>query len=371
MSKRAVSAAAKAVFVIAEAGVNHNGSLDFALQLVDVAAEAGADAVKFQTFRAKDLVSAGAPQARYARRAVGAAQSQIEMIRALELGWSAHRVLAQRCRQRGIEFLSTPFGADLVDKLIAETGMRRVKLPSGEITNPFLLLAAAKTGRPIILSTGMSTLAEVQQALRVLAFGMTGRGRGSMAAFADAYATAKARMALLERVTLLHCTTEYPAPFESVHLRAMDTLAETFGLAVGYSDHTKGTAVAIAAVARGAAVIEKHFTLDRALPGPDHAASLEPDELAAMVTAIRDVESALGQSTKTVAKAERANRAVARRSLVARRRIPAGTVLTAADLTCKRPGTGISPMRYWEVLGQPATRDYMPDELIEDATKSS
>ncbi len=353
------------VRVIAEAGVNHNGDLGLALRLVDAAADAGADVVKFQTFRAEALATAGAAKAAYQVKNTRAAGSQLEMLRRLELAPADHHVLIERCRRRGIAFMSTAFDADSL-AFLATLDMPAIKLPSGDLTCAPLLLLAARLRRPLIVSTGMGTLAEVEQALGVIAFGLTRddepRGRAD---FEAAYADPATREILRRHVTLLHCVTQYPAPPETVNLRAMDTLGAAFGLRVGYSDHTSGTAVTIAAVARGATTIEKHFTLDRQLPGPDHAASLEPAELAAMVQAIRTVESALGHAHKGPVPAEVGNRPVARRSLVAARPIRRGDILQAEMLIAKRPGTGLSPFLLWELIGRPATRDYATDDPIE------
>lgn len=324
------------VEIIAEAGVNHNGSLELALRLIDEAARAGADTVKFQTFRSEKVITKHAPKAAYQQRTTGTEQSQLDMVRALELNAAAHEKLIARCRERNIRFLSTPFDEESVD-LLQQLGLDRLKVPSGEITNLLLLRKVAHTGLPVILSTGMSTLDDIEAALQVLP---------------------------RERVTLLHCTTEYPAPLDDVNLRAMLTMRERFGLPVGYSDHTDGIAVPLAAVALGATVIEKHFTLDRNMPGPDHQASLEPAALAEMVRGIRAVEKALGSPEKRVAASERKNLAIARRSLVASRPIRKGERFTLENLTAKRPGTGVSPMRLDEILGRTADRDYAEDEPI-------
>ncbi|MEI7818137.1 MAG: N-acetylneuraminate synthase, partial [Desulfuromonadales bacterium] len=273
-------------YIIAEAGVNHNGSLALAKKLVEVAADAGADAVKFQTFKADSLVSRLAPKAEYQSKATGADESQYEMIRKLELDEQAHEMLIEHCTVCGIQFLSTPFDLESVDLLAGRFDLSCIKIPSGDITNGPLLLKIAHTGKPVILSTGMSTLGEIEEALGVLAFGYLGVGEPSPAVFRLAYCSIQGQELLLEKVTLLHCTTEYPAPVEEVNLNTLDTLRSAFGLPVGYSDHTEGITVPIAAVARGAVIIEKHFTLDRTLPGPDHKASLEPTELKQMVTAI-------------------------------------------------------------------------------------
>lgn len=334
----------KHTIIIAEAGVNHNGRLDLALQLVDAAAAAGADYVKFQTFKAKDLVTATAPRAAYQRQACPQDKddSQMAMLSALELSYEDFNTLAQHCRERHIGFMSTPFDLTSIE-FLASLGMDYWKIPSGEITDlPYLRAIAAHPGK-VIMSTGMSSVAEVEAALRALE------------------AAGKSRRDII----LLHCTTQYPAPLESVNLRAMDTLATLGCAAVGYSDHTRGITVPIAAAARGARVIEKHFTLSRGMEGPDHKASLEPSELADMVKAIRDVETALGSSEKVVTTAESANVAVARRSIVAARHIIKGQTITAEDITAKRPGTGLSPMLWDDVVGTKAARDYDTNEFIE------
>jgi N-acetylneuraminate synthase len=352
--------------IIAEAGVNHNGSLDRALDMVDVAAEAGADTIKFQTFRAGRLVTRAAPKARYQRQTTDGDDSQFEMLRRLELDDDMHRALLARCRDRGIKFLSTPFDPRSLRYLAEDLGLPVLKISSGDLTNPLVLLEAGRSGRQVILSTGMATLAEIEAALAVLAFGYAaGEEPPSTAAFEAAWGKPEGRAAVTRNVVVLHCTTEYPAPFEEVNLRAMATIAAAFGLRVGYSDHTKGIAVPIAAVALGAVVIEKHFTLDRNLPGPDHAASIEPHELKRMVRSIREVERALGSKEKAPAASETQNIAVARKSLTAAAEIASSEPFTAENLTVKRPGTGVSPMRYWDLLGRASDRAYKTDETIE------
>jgi N-acetylneuraminate synthase len=349
---------------IAEAGVNHNGSADTALALVDAAAAAGADVVKFQSFRADKLVTRQAPKAEYQVSNTGESGSQLAMLARLELPHAVHAALVQRARERGIRFMSTAFDAESLAYL-ATLDMPAVKIPSGDITCAPLLLQAARLRRPLIVSTGMSTLTDIENALGVIAFGLTRegepRGRADCAA---AFADAAGQAALRAHVTLLHCVTQYPASPESVNLRAIRTMSEAFGLPVGYSDHTLGIDVAIAAVALGATVIEKHFTLDRGMPGPDHRASLEPGELTRLVTAIRVVERALGTPAKQPAPQEIANLAVARRSLVAARAIRRGETFTADMLVAKRPGTGISPLEIWDLVGTVAARDFAPDELV-------
>lgn len=352
--------------VIAEAGVNHNGSLDRAIAMVDAAAESGADAVKFQTFRARELVSRRAAKAPYQVSATGSEGTQLEMLSRLELDDEAHRALKARAEKRGLLFLSTPFDARSVDFLSRDLGVTMLKIGSGEITNAPLLLRAAGTRKPIILSTGMSTLEEVRLALGALAFGYLGRSeRPAQAAFLEAGASKEGNAVLAERVTLLHCTSNYPALCEEANLRALATLREQFGLAVGYSDHTLGIFAALAATALGARIIEKHFTLDRNLPGPDHRASATPEELGALVRGVREVQLALGSSEKTPASSELPTRAVARRSLTAARAIRKGDVFSEDNLAVKRPGDGVSPMQYWDWLGRRATRDYAPDDRIE------
>ncbi len=350
--------------VIAEAGVNHNGSLELALQLIDVAAAAGADVVKFQTFRADLLATASAAKAEYQSRNTDAHESQLEMLRKLELSAADHGALVDRCRQRGIRFMSTAFDAPSL-ALLAKLDMPAFKIPSGDITNGPMLLQAARLRRPLIMSTGMSTLIEIEQALGVIAFGLTRDDEPAGAAtFTAAYASHEGRAALAQYVSLLHCVTQYPAPVGAANLRAMDTMAATFGLPVGYSDHTLGIEVAVAAVAHGASIIEKHFTLDRSMPGPDHAASLEPKELQQLVASIRLVEEALGSPGKAPVESELANRHAARRSLVAARHIRAGEVLQLDMLAAKRPGDGLSPLCLWDTIGLIASRDYEPDEPI-------
>jgi N-acetylneuraminate synthase len=352
-------------YIIAEAGVNHNGSLDMAMRLVDVAADAGADAVKFQTFKTEKVVCRNAPKADYQNRTTGPSESQFDMIKKLELDEAAHEALLRHCREKKIQFLSTPFDLDSVSFLSQRLNLPSLKISSGDITNAPLLLKIANTGKVVLLSTGMSSLGEIELALGVLAFGfLSPVEKPSVAAFSEAYCSDDGQHALREKVVLLHCTTEYPAPIEDVNLLSMDTLRDAFGLRVGYSDHTQGIAVALAAAARGAAVVEKHFTLDQNLPGPDHRASLDPHELYAMVDGIRQIESALGRSAKFPAPSELKNRDIARKSLVTSRAIIRGEVFTAENLTTKRPGTGIKPILYWEWLGKKAPRSYQEDELV-------
>jgi N-acetylneuraminate synthase len=327
------------VFIIAEAGVNHNGSLDLALQLVDAAKASGADAVKFQTFRADQLATRSAHKAAYQERTTAESETQFEMLQRLELDTDAHRRILKHCGESGIQFLSSPFDIQSID-LLDLLDVSLYKVPSGEITNfPFLRRLAQKR-RPIILSTGMSTLGEVEEAVQVLGDAGT------------------------RQLTLLHCVTEYPAPYGEVNLRAMQTLKLAFGLPVGYSDHTPGIEISIAATALGAEVIEKHFTLDRSLPGPDHAASLEPDELKEMVTAIRNVEAALGSGIKAPAPCEVPNISVARKSIVAAKPLPAGHKLCEEDLEIKRPGDGLASKFIPALLGRTLRASVDRDAVI-------
>ena len=330
------------VLIIAEAGVNHNGDLELARRLIDVAAEAGADLVKFQTFKADRLVTATARKADYQTSNSGGGETQHEMLRRLELSPAAHQELITHCATRGIGFFSTGFDNESVD-FLASLSQERFKIPSGEITNLPYLRNMGRYGREIILSTGMATLGDIEAAIDVLE--QAGTPRAS--------------------ITVLHCTTEYPTPMNEVNLRAMQSIGRAFGVKVGYSDHTPGIEVAIAAVALGATIIEKHFTLDRDLPGPDHKASLEPGELKSMVMAIRNIEMALGDGVKQLTPSEIRNRPIVRKSLVAVRPIKAGEPFTSENLGCKRPGTGISPMQWNQVVGARARHDYAIDELIE------
>ena len=363
-----------APFLIAEAGVNHNGDLGRALAMVDAAADAGADAVKFQSFRTDALASRHAGAAPY-QRAACQVEDQRALLRRLELTPEMHAAIIERCRTRKIEFLSTPFDLDSLEFLAGTKALKRLKLGSGEVTNGPLLLAAARTGLPLILSTGMATLEEIAEALAVLDYGYEPKGStpspGALRAWPrsqwpldDKGSSTPAWSQLAGKVTLLHCTTAYPAPPGSINLRAMDDLAVRFGLPVGFSDHSRGLHISIAAAARGAVVIEKHFTLDRGLVGPDHAASLEPGELAELAAQLRDIAAALGDGHKRPAAEEAANAAVARRSLVAARPIRRGEPFSPDNLTCKRPAGGLSPMLYWDLLGRPAPQDYEADALI-------
>lgn len=327
--------------IIAEAGVNHNGDIALAKQLIEVAAAAGADLVKFQTFTADRLATVDAVKATYQRQTGDADESQHAMLKRLELSHAEHQILIEHCRQCNIEFFSTGFDIPSIDMLVS-LGIQRLKAPSGELTNLPYLRHMGGQGRPVILSTGMATLGEVEAAIEVLMSAGISR----------------------DDITVLHCNTEYPTPMVDVNLRAMQSIQAAFGVKVGYSDHTAGIEVAIAAVSMGACIIEKHFTLDRTLPGPDHRASLEPAELKSMVHAIRNIELALGNGIKRPSASELHNKPIARKSIVAARPIRAGETFSADNLTAKRPGTGLSPMCWDEVIGHIAPRDFATDELI-------
>ncbi len=328
-------------FIIAEAGVNHNGSIEIAKKLIDVAAECGVDAVKFQTFKAERVVSRYAPKAEYQKKTTTADESPLEMIKKLELDEAAHQTLIDYCKNKNILFLSTPFDLESIE-LLNELGLDIFKIPSGEITNLPYLRKIGTLKKEIILSTGMADLGEIEDALDVL----TGAGTK------------------LKDITVLHCNTEYPTPMKDVNLLAMITMKNTFGVKVGYSDHTLGIEIPVAAVVLGAEVIEKHFTLDRSMEGPDHKASLEPNEFTAMVKAIRNIEKALGDGIKRPSPSERKNIDLVRKSIVAARDIKQEEVFTEENLTVKRPGTGISPMRWDGVIGRRASKDYKQDDLI-------
>ena len=328
--------------IIAEAGVNHNGSLELAKRLVDEAVKAGVDYVKFQTFKAKNLVSFSAEKADYQKETTNTDESQFEMIKKLELNISAHKELVDYCNSRGIRFISTPFDLDSID-LLFDLGVDFYKIGSGEITNyPYLKKIASK-GLPVVLSTGMSNLDEIKEAFNLLIDNGLKK----------------------EQISLLHANTEYPTPYNDVNLNAMLTLRDVFKVTVGYSDHTKGIEVPIAAVALGAKIIEKHFTVDRTMEGPDHKASLEPEELKMMVDSIRNIEQTLGSGIKQPSESEKKNIIIARKSIVAARNILKGELFTEENITTKRPGNGISPMRWNEILGNTAQKDFKTDDLIE------
>ena len=333
---------ANRTLIIAEAGVNHNGDLELAKQLIDVAANAGADYVKFQTYSADRIVSRSALKAEYQQQTTDASETQYEMLKRLELSHEMHLELIKHCEKQSIKFLSTGFDIESVELLVG-LGIDLIKIPSGEITNLPYLRFIGSLGLPVILSSGMSTMDEIGDALKILEYAGLSR----------------------LQVTVLHCTTEYPTPMNEVNLRAIASIRNTFGVDVGYSDHTVGIEVSIAAVALGASVIEKHFTLDRSLPGPDHKASLEPNELIAMVKAIRNIEDSLGSGIKVPALSEIKNMYIARKSIMAKQQITKGEILSTANLIVKRPGDGISPMHWDLLVGQIASRDYLPDEMID------
>lgn len=328
--------------IIAEAGVNHNGDIGLAKKLIAAAAAAGADLVKFQTFSAKNLVSSSAQKAEYQKKTTESSESQLEMIQKLELSREDHAVLIQECSAHGIGFFSTAFDFQSFDLLMELGCLEQIKIPSGELTNLPLLRYMSRFGKPLLLSTGMANLGEIEAAIEAVEAAGTPR----------------------HLITVLHCTTEYPTPMEDVNLRAMVAMKKAFGVSTGYSDHTAGIEIPLAAAALGATVIEKHFTLDRNLPGPDHKASLEPHELKAMVEGIRNVERALGDGVKRPSPSELKNKPIARKSLVAIRPIRAGETLSAENMAAKRPGTGLSPMRWDEVIGRTAIKDFAVDELI-------
>ncbi len=328
--------------IIAEAGVNHNGDMELAKQLIDVAAEAGADFVKFQTFKADRLATRTAKKADYQNESTDIKESQYEMLKRLELTLDMHKELIAHCAMRNIRFFSTGFDVESLD-MLASLGLDSFKVPSGEITNLPYLRHVGLISKSVILSTGMANMGEIEAAIEVL----------------------EQAGVVRTNITVLHCTTEYPTPMREVNLRAMQSIQKAFGVAVGYSDHTVGIEVAIAAVAMGASVIEKHFTIDRNLAGPDHKASLEPNELKSMVTSIRNVEFALGDGVKRITPSEAKNKPIARKSLVAKCAISRGDVFTAENITVKRPGSGVSPMRWDEVIGRIASSDYSADDLIE------
>ncbi len=331
------------VIIIAEAGVNHNGSLEIAKLLVDKAVEAGTDIIKFQTFKSEKLVSKSAKQAEYQQKNIGKqGGSQLDMLKSLELSEDEHRELLDYCKKNGIRFLSTAFDMDSIE-FLHSLNLGLWKIPSGEVTNYPYLRKIAQYHEPVILSTGMCEMSDIEVAIKVLVEnGLS-----------------------VDQITVLHCNTEYPTPFKDVNLKAMLTIGDKFGVKIGYSDHTMGIEVPIAAVALGATIIEKHFTLDKKMEGPDHKASLEPDELKAMVTAIRNIELAFGTGHKSITESERKNLEAARKSIVASRQIKKGELFTEENLTVKRPGNGISPMRWNEVIGQIAKRDFLEDQLIE------
>lgn len=361
-----------AVKIIAEAGVNHNGDMAIAYELVRAAQQAGADAVKFQTFTASELVTEEAQQCDYQVRNTQKVESQLAMLERLELSRQDHIELQQFCHQIGIEFLSSAFDSNSLQFLVDDLKLKTLKIASGEITNLPFLLEHAQTGCDLIISTGMSTLSEVQTALEVLAFGLIKHKTEvpSAAKFKHAYESDEGQYSLKQKVTVLHCTTEYPAPLSSINLRALDTLKEAFELPVGYSDHSDGITVSIAAVAREATVIEKHFTLDKTMSGPDHQASLDPNQLSEMVTAIRAIELALGDGIKKPVETELDNRRHARKSLICAKDIAKGELFSQHNVTIKRPGDGLPPSLYWQLIGTESTQDYVAGSKIMEEISS-
>lgn len=357
-----------ATLIIAEAGVNHNGQLDIAYQLVDAAVEAGVDIIKFQTFKAEKLVTQYAKQAQYQSTNTEKDESQYAMLKKLELTFEEHMLVYKYCQQKGIEYLSTAFDEDSLYFLANDIGLKLLKIPSGEITNAPLVLAHAYTGLHLIVSTGMATLEEIKLALGVIAFGLLNRSTRenapSINAFKAAYDSVEGKKLLADKVSLLHCTTEYPAPYEEVNLNAIELMKDEFNLPTGYSDHTEGILIPPIAVAKGAVIVEKHFTLNRKMKGPDHKASIEPEELSQMVKDIRLVELVLGCKNKSPTVSERKNIPVARKSIVASKSIEKGKFFTTDNLTVLRPGSGVSPMNYFDLIGRKANKDYKSGDLI-------
>lgn len=352
-------------FVIAEAGVNHNGDRKLASELVDAAVDAGADAVKFQTFKADSLATKNAKKADYQKKNDASSETQHSMLKALELSYEHHYEVKDHCQKKNIEFMSTAFDTDSLNFLINHLNVKRLKIPSGEITNGPLLLEYGRAKKSIILSTGMSTLAEIEQALSVLAYAFIGGSSPSTTAFKQAYISIEGQSALKKYITLLHCTSLYPTPSPNVNLKAMSTMHQAFNLPIGYSDHTDGTAIPVAAVARGASVIEKHFTLDRSLQGPDHAMSLEPAELKKMVSDIREVEQAIGDGVKKPCEKELQMQQLVRKSLIANKKINLGDKISERDISILRPGSGLSPMRYWDIINRESKKDIQEGNLVE------
>ncbi len=351
-------------YIIAEAGVNHNGDISLAKKLIDIAFEAKADAVKFQTFSTEEVISVNAPQAEYQQKNTGVSQSQLEMVKALELSKQDFLELYHYCNKLGITFLSTGFGNDSLQFLVQECKIPYVKVPSGEITNALLLYEMGKYRLPLILSTGMATIHEIERAMAVLSYGWSGRQEPSRLQECLDFYQAEGKELLKGNITILQCVTEYPAPYSETNLNAMHKMGEYFGCPTGLSDHTLGIHIPIAAVAMGATMIEKHFTIDKNMAGPDHKASLEPHELKNMVAQIRDVENAMGDGNKRPQPSEIKNIAIARRSIVAATSIKKDEVYTKNNITCKRPGTGVSAMEYWDYIGRQCPSDKAKDQEV-------
>ena len=356
-------------YVIAEAGVNHNGDLDMAFKLVEKAAEVGADAIKFQTYKAEKLVTKEATKAEYQSKATGSDDTQLQMLKDLELKYEDHFKLIDHCRQRNIDFLSTAFDIDSLKFLSNDLGLGTLKIPSGELTNIPILIEFAKTGCEIIISSGMSDTDEIRDALGALSFGFLQRNeeklQPSRNIFTEILRKNESQQYLSQKVTLLHCLTEYPAPIDEINLNAIQKLRDIFNIRVGYSDHTEGILASLIAVSHGATIIEKHLTLDKNLPGPDHKASLEPEEFKLLINQIRLTEKMMGDGKKRLMPSEVKNVENARKSIIASSKINKGETFTHENLSVKRPGSGISPIYYWDLLGMKAERDYETDDLIE------
>ncbi|MCF8067735.1 MAG: N-acetylneuraminate synthase [Desulfobacterales bacterium] len=366
MKKHSISTSPNHVFIIAEAGVNHNGSVALAKKLIDIAAEAGADAIKFQTYKTEELLSKNAPKAAYQNKNTPLNESQFEMLKNYELDSKAHYELFKYSQRKKISFISSPFDNESID-LLSQIGVDFIKIASGEIINAPLLLKASRTHIPIILSTGMATLGEIESALSIIAFGRIHESSyPTGTSLVNTYHSSDAQNILKENVSILHCTTDYPASFEHTNLHTIRSLSDTFGLKTGFSDHTKGIAISIAAVACGARIIEKHITTDKTLPGPDHSASIEPNDLKNMVLSIRQVEKSLGSIQKQISTPELTNRLIVRKSIMASRKIKKGDIFTDKNLLIKRPGNGISPLKYWDLIGKTSSKSYNVDDLIID-----
>tara|TARA_B100001741_G_C16503894_1_gene576129 strand:- start:17 stop:1093 length:1077 start_codon:yes stop_codon:yes gene_type:complete len=356
------------VYIIAEAGVNHNGSIENALRLIDIAVESGADAVKFQTFNTDALVTKDSKKARYQLQTTSKEESQYEMLKKLELGHQSHFKLKEYCENNNIDFLSTAFDHESLHFLYKELGVKKLKIPSGEITNAPLMLEHANTHLDLILSTGMATLDEIRNALGVIAFGYINneiKVKPSLNEFSNAYNSEHGQHLLKEKVTILHCTSEYPAPLGEINLNALDEIRTKFNLPIGYSDHSSGIVVSLAAVAKGARIIEKHFTIDKNMPGPDHQSSLNSSELKEMIKQIRNIEKALGSGNKGPSKSEKLNLKTIRKSLIANSKILKGETFTRENIAIKRPGTGKSPFTYWDFLGKQSKKDYEKGDFLE------
>ena len=360
----------QSVYIIAEAGVNHNGDKKKAIELIDVAAESGADAVKFQTFQAERLVTTDATKAPYQFDAGGESETQYEMLKDLELEEAFYPELVDQCKRKNIDFLSTAFDEQSLKFLTSSFNLKYLKIPSGEITNGPLILAHARLKKRLIMSTGMASMQDIEEALGVIAFGLI-QGQDveikpSRSQFREAYRSQEGQKYLKDNVTLLHCLTQYPAPLKDINLMAMLSMQKKFSLQVGYSDHSEGSIVPIAAASLGAVMLEKHFTLDKSLPGPDHKASLDPNELNEMVISVRKIKELMGDGKKDLRSSELENLIIARKSIRAFTKIKRGEILSEENMTIKRPGGGLSPMLFWKKIGIKASRDYRADEQIED-----